>query len=144
MASLFLPAPTRSGNKIGQHTSGGGGVNSTVAVSNIGGSALTNDANKINPTRGAATTTAPPSGSSKKRVPSYTDRCDAALRFSKLSPDQRKLPSNKKSMFVPRSTADFDDGGSFPEIHGKLVLLSCIIFGMLSYHIAHLLHFLSI
>ena len=124
MASLFLPAPTRSGNKIGQHTSGGGGVNSTVAVSNIGGSALTNDANKINP---IGTTTAP-----KKRVPSYTDRCDAALRFSKLSPDQRKLPSNKKSMFVPRSTADFDDGGSFPEIHGKLVLLSCIIFGMLS------------
>jgi len=42
---------------------------------------------------------------------------------------------NKKSMFVPRSTADFDDGGSFPEIHVSVfficttyyIILYCIV-----------------
>jgi len=105
MASLYLPAPTRSGNKIGPGSSTGGsiGVNSTAIVSKTGGS---------RPSNAAATTT-----TKKNRVPSYADRCNAAVRFSKLPPEQRKLPSNKKIMFVPRSTADFDDGGSFPEIH---------------------------
>jgi len=103
MASLYLPAPTRAGNKRGpgSNISGGNvGINSTAIVSKSSGS---------KPPNAAAPT--------KNRVPSYTDRCNAAVRFSKLPPDQRKLPSNKKIMFVPRSTADFDDGGSFPEIH---------------------------
>lgn len=102
MASLYLPAPTRSGSKIGPGSSTGGisGVSSTAIVSKTGGSLPGN----------AATP-------KKNRVPPYADRCNAAVRFSKLPPEQRKLPSNKKIMFVPRSTADFDDGGSFPEIH---------------------------
>ena len=104
MASLYLPAPTRSGNKIGpggsSDNTGDDGVGaSTVIVANSGGSAPTTATKKYN------------------RVPSYADRCNSALRYSKLPPDERDLPSNKKSMFVPRSTADFDDGGSFPEIH---------------------------
>lgn len=96
MASLYLPAPTRSGNRIGPSGGVGG---STALVSSVAAPALH---------------AVPPK---KNRVPSYADRCDAALRFSKLPPEQRKLPANKKTMFVPRSTADFDDGGSFPEIH---------------------------
>eukprot|EP00579_Thalassiosira_antarctica_P020773 CAMPEP_0201956866 /NCGR_PEP_ID=MMETSP0904-20121228/4290_1 /ASSEMBLY_ACC=CAM_ASM_000553 /TAXON_ID=420261 /ORGANISM="Thalassiosira antarctica, Strain CCMP982" /LENGTH=616 /DNA_ID=CAMNT_0048501613 /DNA_START=30 /DNA_END=1876 /DNA_ORIENTATION=- len=98
MASLYLPAPTRSGNRIGPIAGGGGGISTAIVSKNN------------------TATNAPPSNN-KNRVPSYADRCDAALRFSQLPPDQRKLPSNKKTMFVPRSTADFDDGGSFPEIH---------------------------
>ncbi|KAL7533743.1 hypothetical protein ACHAXR_005420 [Thalassiosira sp. AJA248-18] len=104
MASLYLPAPTR-GNKIGHS-------NKIGRTSSDGGSVATDIALKTNAAAAAAATP-----TKKNRVPSYADRCDAALRFSKLTPEQRKIPSNKKSMFVPRSTADFDDGGSFPEIH---------------------------
>ncbi|KAL3809943.1 hypothetical protein ACHAXA_011385 [Cyclostephanos tholiformis] len=104
MASLYLPAPTRSGNKIGPGGNSdnalvSGAGTSTAIVTNSGSSAQTTATKKYN------------------RVPSYADRCNSALRYSKLSPDERDLPSNKNSMFVPRSTADFDDGGSFPEIH---------------------------
>lgn len=104
MASLYLPAPTRSGNKIGpsgnSNNAGVDGVGaSTSIVTNSVGSASTTATKKSN------------------RVPSYADRCNSALRYSKLPPNERDLPSNKNSMFVPRSTADFDDGGAFPEIH---------------------------
>mmetsp|Transcript_5625 Transcript_5625/g.12248 ORF Transcript_5625/g.12248 Transcript_5625/m.12248 type:complete len:641 (+) Transcript_5625:45-1967(+) len=102
MASLYLPAPTRSGNRIGPSSKNTIGSSNAI-VSTAGGS--------------TATTAALTKNKNQNRVPSYADRCDAALRFSKLPADQRKLPSNKKTMFVPRSTADFDDGGSFPEIH---------------------------
>jgi len=105
MASLYLPAPTRSGNKIGSI----GGANTT---SNDNTTAIVSQTSTTTTT--TKTTTSP---TKKNKVPSYTERCNAALRFSKLSPEERKLPINKKSMFVPRSTADFDDGGSFPEIH---------------------------
>ncbi|KAL3796537.1 hypothetical protein ACHAW5_004439 [Stephanodiscus triporus] len=104
MASLYLPAPTRSGNKVvpgGNSDSArfDGLGTSTAIVSNSKGSPPTTATKKYN------------------RVPSYADRCNSALRYSKLPPAERDLPSNKKSMFVPRSTTDFDDGGSFPEIH---------------------------
>ena len=55
-------------------------------------------------------------GSQKRRVPSYDYRVNSAIRFSKLTPEERKQPQNKQLLFVPRSAADFDDGGSFPEI----------------------------
>ena len=108
MASLYLPAPTRSSNKISSGVSSSVGANevgvsSTALVSISGGS--------TGPPTINGTATKP------KRVPSYSDRCNSALRYSKLPPHERDLPANKKSMFVPRSTADFDDGGSFPEIH---------------------------
>ena len=108
MASLYLPAPTRSSNKV---VSGVGSSNNNVGVNNGVGvsTALVSMGGSTPPTTGATT--------KPKRVPSYADRCNSALRYSKLPPHERDLPVNKKSMFVPRSTADFDDGGSFPEIH---------------------------
>ena len=102
MASLYLPAPTRSGNKIGP-------IGGTNSGSNHGGESSTAIVAKSSNLQTTIPTTSP---KKTNRVPSYTDRCDAALRFSKLSPEERKLPANKKSMFVPRSTADFDDGVS--------------------------------
>mmetsp|Transcript_27909 Transcript_27909/g.57988 ORF Transcript_27909/g.57988 Transcript_27909/m.57988 type:complete len:659 (-) Transcript_27909:40-2016(-) len=110
MASLYLPAPTnRSGNKIGTTPSS----SNSAAASDSNSTALTitkkgTESNRSNSTAAAT---------AKKRVPSYEDRCNAAVRFSKLSPEERQQPKNKQTMFVPRSTADFDDGGSFPEIH---------------------------
>ena len=108
MASLYLPAPTRPA--VGLI---GGGTNNNNSSSSI--TAIVSESiDSATPKSSTATTQPQPK---KNRVPSYPNRCDAALRFSKLSPDERKLPANKKTMFVPRSTADFDDGGSFPEIH---------------------------
>ena len=103
MTSLYLPAPTR--------TAAGGRLGTGPTPSSSGGStalvtAKTQQAGGSKPTATKAPT-----------VPSYIERCNAALRFSKLSVEQRKQPEHKSSMFVPRSTADFDDGGSFPEIH---------------------------
>ncbi|EJK65582.1 hypothetical protein THAOC_13538, partial [Thalassiosira oceanica] len=102
MTSLYLPAPTRTGGG-GLGTGPGGGSTALVTAKNqqAGGS------NSKSKTQAATGPT----------VPSYIERCNAALRFSKLSGEQRKQPEHKSSMFVPRSTADFDDGGSFPEIH---------------------------
>jgi SNW domain-containing protein 1 len=34
-----------------------------------------------------------------------------------LPPEQQKISREKNPLFVPRSLADFDDGGAFPEIH---------------------------
>lgn len=100
-SSLFLPAPTRSvkNSKIDPSIS-----KTTAIVSKAGGSASA--ARETSSARVGVVV-----------VPSYAERCNAALRYSKLSPDERALSHNKKSMFVPRSTADFGDGGSFPEIH---------------------------
>ena len=47
--------------------------------------------------------------SKKKVVPSYEERCRAALEASKKKQRPR--------LFVPRSVQDFEDGGAFPEIH---------------------------
>ena len=45
------------------------------------------------------------------KAPSYEERCRTASEAARLTPDQRK------KLFLPRSLADFDDGGAFPEIH---------------------------
>ncbi len=87
MASLHLPAPTRSGNKIGPGSnSDNAGVDgigtSTAIVSNSGGSAPTAATKKYN------------------QVLSYANWCNSALRYSKLHPDEHDLLSNKKSIFV--------------------------------------------
>ncbi|KAL7458316.1 hypothetical protein ACHAWC_009871 [Mediolabrus comicus] len=95
MTSLYLPAPTRSGNKVGPAR------NSSDTI--VAQSSANNNVH----VKG---------GVQKRRVPSYEDRVNSAIRFSKLTPDERKQPQNKQLLFVPRSTADFDDGGSFPEI----------------------------
>ncbi|KAL7512879.1 hypothetical protein ACHAXN_012677 [Cyclotella atomus] len=94
-SSLYLPAPTRRQ----ANTLDGNGSGLSTSITPQSASA------KKSPAAPA------------KRVPSYTSRCDSALAFSKLPPEQRRNPSSKSKLFVPRSTADFDDGGSFPEIH---------------------------
>lgn len=52
-------------------------------------------------------------GSSKKSIPSYEERCSAAVALLKMSPEKRK----GEKLFVPRTLADFEDGGAYPEIH---------------------------
>ena len=99
MASLYLPAPTRSGNKVGPAPSGSSSSSSAIVSSEA-----------------IAQKSGNGKGSQKRRVPSYGDRVNSAIRFSKLTPEERKQPQNKQLLFVPRSAADFDDGGSFPEI----------------------------
>ena len=99
MAFLYLPAPARSGSKVGPAP---GGSSSAIVSSSEAEKTTQNTANG--------------KGSQKRRVPSYDDRVNSAIRFSKLTPEERKQPENKKLLFVPRSAADFDDGGSFPEI----------------------------
>ncbi|KAL7576275.1 hypothetical protein ACA910_018100 [Epithemia clementina (nom. ined.)] len=49
----------------------------------------------------------------KKPVPSYEERCRAAAALVKLPPEERR----RQKLFVPRSLADFEDGGAYPEIH---------------------------
>ena len=56
----------------------------------------------------AATGTA--TGLAKPQCPTYEERCDGAAAAAKAGGAREKL-------FVPRSVADFDDGGAFPEIH---------------------------
>ena len=46
-------------------------------------------------------------------APAYDRRCKAAAELSRMPPAERK----QKRLFVPRSLADFEDGGAFPEIH---------------------------
>lgn len=48
------------------------------------------------------------------RAPNYDERCRAATALSKMTAEERK---RAPKLFVPRSLADFDDGGAFPEIH---------------------------
>ena len=65
-------------------------------------------------TKNATSSSAIPStvsASSTSHAPSYEDRCRAASEASRMTPEQRK------KLFLPRSLADFDDGGAFPEIH---------------------------
>lgn len=84
MASLSLPAPTRS-------------IPSAPATKRPA----------------AATKTKTPLP--KKTIPSYEERCNTATAMAKLTPEQRKRQASQ--LFVPRSLADFADGGAFPEIH---------------------------
>ena len=100
MTSLYLPAPKRSGNRI--NTNLNKNASSTTTITTL---TTTND---IHSNKSVSTTTSKP-----PRAPSYEERCKAASNFAKLPPSERKL----KKLFVPRSIADFDDGGSFPEIH---------------------------
>jgi SNW domain-containing protein 1 len=55
---------------------------------------------------------APTPAAQEPKAPSYEERCRAAAALSQTSPEERR----KTKLFVPRSLADFDDGGAFPEI----------------------------
>ncbi len=99
MTSLYLPAPKRSG-VVTATSSATTSSNSTAIVSSSPNSSV--PMKQLQP-------------KSKPNAPSYEERCQAASDFSKLTPSQRKTSTQK--LFVPRSLTDFDDGGSFPEIH---------------------------
>jgi SNW domain-containing protein 1 len=116
MTSLWLPAPIRTTTSasITSETKQQQG-NQVVLVSNSTNSSNSNHASGISSSAinlTAATTKT--SSSSSLSAPSYEERCEAAKRFAKLSPEQRKA---SKPLFVPRRVGDFEDGGAFPEIH---------------------------
>jgi len=71
------------------------------------------------PTPASTRRSAAPAPSNKpqqqQKAPSYEERCRTATAMAKLTPEERKRQNVK--LFVPRSLADFDDGGAFPEIH---------------------------
>lgn len=102
MTSLYLPAPKRSGNRITSNNNNNTSTTTTITTFNKPTSKLT-----------VTSSVSASASASVRRAPSYEERCRAASEFSKLPPSERK---NRK-LFVPRSIADFDDGGSFPEIH---------------------------
>ena len=106
MASLYLPAPTRSGPTA----SGGKRQGATAATASASGAA--------GPSAAAATEVP----AAKPHAPSYEERCGRAAEMARLTPEQRKDRKSQGGtggarMFVPRGLRDFDDGGAFPEIH---------------------------
>ena len=105
MTSLYLPAPKRSVVPTTKPTpaSSSSTPSSSSHATNFQLATLTK----------AASNQQQLGKSLPSRAPSYEQRCQAAIEFSKASPTERKT----KKLFVPRSIADFDDGGSFPEIH---------------------------
>lgn len=100
MASLSLPPPRKTAPTLPkQPTSVTPSHSSTLALV-----ATYTETSQVAPI--AAASKAP-------RAPSYEQRCQAAADLAKLSKEERK----GRKLFVPRSLADFDDGGAFPEIH---------------------------
>ena len=106
MASLYLPAPTRTGTGAGGPTAGGKRQGTTAAAS-----AASNQSAQPQPQLPG-----------KPNPPTYEERCDRAAEMARLTPAQRKARKNAEgggaqALFVPRGLKDFDDGGAFPEIH---------------------------
>mmetsp|Transcript_33354 Transcript_33354/g.73135 ORF Transcript_33354/g.73135 Transcript_33354/m.73135 type:complete len:660 (+) Transcript_33354:91-2070(+) len=97
--SLFLPAPTRNVN-AGAPSRPSGTTASSASASSTGASAASSTGRRLN-------------------APSYESRCSAAAAAAALTQksNSNSQKSEKPKLFVPRSLADFDDGGSFPEIH---------------------------
>ena len=98
MTSLYLPAPTRSVPSKAPSVTKASSQNALIATTNN------------NNTSSPLATHIPPT-----KVPTYEDRCTAAKELSTLTPSERQNQGRK--LFVPRSIADFDTGGAFPEIH---------------------------
>ncbi len=108
MTSLYLPAPKRN---VAPSTSRSAMAASAATATSVTDRQLAT----ISPSSSQKTRQQQKQQKQQRRAPSYEQRCKAASDFARLSPAQRKSKSNK--LFCPRSTADFDDGGSFPEIH---------------------------
>ena len=96
--SLSLPPPRKSG----------------PAVKNVKPDLDTEAATTATTTTRTTATTAVAANprKNKRNAPSYEERCQAAAALAR---NQDGGPRPK--LFVPRSLADFDDGGAFPEIH---------------------------
>lgn len=99
--SLFLPAPVRT------KASSASKPNNTSGHTTAQQLALHSNSSTQR-TSHLKTNAAP-------KAPTYEQRCNSAAEFSRLKPEERK--KRKQKLFVPRSIADFDDGGAFPEIH---------------------------
>lgn len=109
MTSLFLPAPvrrTKGSSSKPKGTTGGTTGGTAGAPQQQQQLALSQAQPNVNPNSLTK---------HDSKAPSYEDRCNAAAAFSRLTPAERK--QRKQKLFVPRSIADFDDGGAFPEIH---------------------------
>jgi SNW domain-containing protein 1 len=108
MASLWLPAPTRIAAEVaGPPPTASASLLSTA--NNAGTMVAVSSDSRDNTIMAKS----PLKNNNVKRAPSYQDRCAAARRAAK-DPSSAQL---RKSLFVPRSLKDFDDGGAFPEIH---------------------------
>ena len=108
MASLSLPPPKNIG--LGQQKSLISSSQSTSGQSVSSGS-LKRTAQQTN--RNAKPQARSSIPKSAVVVPSYEQRCRAAAALVKLPPEERR----RQKLFVPRSLADFEDGGAYPEIH---------------------------
>jgi len=102
MASLSLPPPRKMALPPPKNT-GSNHVRNTNNNNN-NNSQTKNTTAKATPAKAAQ---------KKKPVPSYEERCRAAAALVRLTPEERR----RQKLFVPRSLADFEDGGAFPEIH---------------------------
>lgn len=115
MASLYLPAPTRTGSG----PTGAGGKRQQQQGTTAPASASASSS--------ASAQTQPQQLPGRTRVPTYEERCDRAAEMARLPPAQRRARRKAEgggagggggaALFVPRSLGDFDDGGAFPEIH---------------------------
>ena len=103
MASLSLPPPRKTAPTLPKPT------NTEVGAASRS-SSLALVATETKSETGPATLASAPK---VQRAPTYEQRCQAAAELAKLSKEERK----GRKLFVPRSLADFDDGGAFPEIH---------------------------
>jgi SNW domain-containing protein 1 len=108
MASLSLPPPrnsTASRNVPAANDSTSTALTSTTAQHIV---AVAKHTTTVSATASSTSSTKLPS-----KAPNYEQRCKAASEVARMTPAERKL----RKLFVPRSLADFDDGGAFPEIH---------------------------
>ena len=104
MASLSLPPPRKAPLQPSK----------LAVVKESASRSSPSDTNEKQKQQGTQMT--PTSTTSSAQAPlSYEERCHAAARASKMTPEERRRTGTK--LFVPRSLQDFGDGGAFPEIH---------------------------
>ena len=103
MASLSLPPPRKAPLKPSK----------LAVVKESASRSSPSDTNDKQTQEGTQMT--PTSTTSAQAPLSYEERCHAAARASKMTPEERRRTGTK--LFVPRSLQDFGDGGAFPEIH---------------------------
>jgi SNW domain-containing protein 1 len=109
MASLSLPPPRHS-NASRSVAAPANAINSTTTLAVT---ALHSDDEEEQITTETATISIKEKTLPPQKAPNYEQRCKAASEVARLAPEERK----QRKLFVPRSLADFDDGGAFPEIH---------------------------
>ncbi|KAL3911042.1 MAG: hypothetical protein SGILL_007440 [Bacillariaceae sp.] len=89
-------------------------TNSSKATTALAVATVNSDDDEVDQTMVAPVTTK--KSTPVLRAPNYNQRCKAAAEVAKIKMTPAADRKHKK-LFVPRSLADFDDGGAFPEIH---------------------------